>query len=89
MFNSKKTKNKVATRLPIDKSKTDRSGTYYYDEVFNCVDCGNEDIWTAENQKYWYEVKNSYESSVAIRCHICRAWINALKEDYKRSLNVK
>ncbi len=29
---------------------------FYEDIVFRCRDCGADEIWTAEQQKWWYEV---------------------------------
>jgi hypothetical protein len=29
---------------------------YYEDTPFICIDCGKEEIWTAEQQQWWYEV---------------------------------
>lgn len=30
--------------------------TYYVDKPFQCIDCGKEEVWTAEQQKWFYEV---------------------------------
>ena len=29
---------------------------YYVDKPFRCVDCGKEEVWTANQQKWYYEV---------------------------------
>jgi hypothetical protein len=29
---------------------------YYRDLAFRCIDCGAEGVWTAERQRWWYEV---------------------------------
>ena len=29
---------------------------YYLDQPFTCVDCGAEEVWTAEQQKWYFEV---------------------------------
>ena len=29
---------------------------YYVDQPFTCIDCGSEEVWTAEQQKWYYEV---------------------------------
>ena len=44
----------------------------YYDKPFECIDCGREEVWTAEQQKWWYETAKGYIFSTAIRCHECR-----------------
>lgn len=49
---------------------------YYEDLNFTCVDCGREEVWTAEQQKWWYETAKGYIFSKAIRCRACR---NALR----------
>lgn len=45
---------------------------YYEDRPFTCVDCGKEEIWTAERQKWWYEVAKGPIYSRAVRCRECR-----------------
>ena len=49
----------------------------YEDRGFTCVDCGREEVWTAEQQKWWYETAKGYVFSKAIRCRACR---EALRE---------
>ncbi|WDD99951.1 zinc-ribbon domain containing protein [Thalassomonas actiniarum] len=57
---------------------------YYYDEEYKCVDCGKNEIWTAEQQKFWYEELGKTINSFAVRCQVCRAHIQALKAQQKR-----
>lgn len=45
---------------------------YYEDTPFVCVDCGKEEIWTARQQQWWYEVAKGSVYSRAVRCHDCR-----------------
>jgi len=45
---------------------------YYLDEPFVCRDCGSQQVWTAGQQKWWYEVAHGYVYSTAIRCLACR-----------------
>lgn len=45
---------------------------FYVDRHFECKDCGSDEIWTAKQQKWWYEVANGCISSVAVRCRSCR-----------------
>ena len=52
---------------------------YYTDLAFRCVDCGAENIWRAERQKWWYEVAGGDVSSTAVRCAACRARERARK----------
>ncbi|MBI5848794.1 MAG: zinc-ribbon domain-containing protein [Nitrospirae bacterium] len=45
---------------------------YYIDYPFTCIDCGSSEIWTAEQQKWWYEVAKKHIDSFAVRCRQCR-----------------
>ncbi len=45
---------------------------YYVDKERTCVQCGSSFIFSAKEQKYWYESLNFYLDSVAIRCLSCR-----------------
>lgn len=44
----------------------------YIDTVFECRDCGEEQVWTAKQQKWWYEVAQGAIDSRAVRCLPCR-----------------
>ncbi len=86
-------KNKNALRIPVDKEKWGLSDNtyssppdYYYDEAFKCRDCGKEQVWTAEQQKHWYEELGKTINSSAVRCQVCRAHIQAIKELQKRHM---
>ncbi len=45
---------------------------YYVDTWYACVDCGKHEVWTAAQQKWWYETAKGYIDSIAIRCKSCR-----------------
>ena len=45
---------------------------YYVDTPFTCVDCGVEQVWTAEQQKWYYEVAKGSIYGRAKRCRECR-----------------
>lgn len=45
---------------------------YYVDREFTCVDCGREEVGTAEQQKWYYEVAKGSLYAIAIRCRDCR-----------------
>jgi hypothetical protein len=45
---------------------------YYLDLPFRCKGCGKEEVWTAIQQKWWYEVAQGDLWTVAIRCRPCR-----------------
>ena len=46
---------------------------YYRDLAFRCIDCGAEGVWTAERQRWWYEVAGGDVFTTARRCAHCRA----------------
>jgi hypothetical protein len=45
---------------------------YYQDRPFRCKDCGVEEIWTAAQQRWWYEVARGEVWTTAVRCRACR-----------------
>lgn len=53
---------------------------YYLDVAFRCVDCGAEGVWTAQRQKWWYEVAQGGVWTTARRCRACRAKRRAERE---------
>jgi Probable zinc-ribbon domain len=44
----------------------------YIDRDFVCRDCGEQHVWTAKQQKWWYEVAHGHIDSMAVRCLSCR-----------------
>ena len=53
---------------------------YYVEYEFTCVDCGSEEVWTAERQKSYYEVAKGPIQAVAIRCRRCRTARREMQE---------
>ena len=45
---------------------------YYLDRSFICKDCDKQEVWTATQQKWWYEVAKGEVFSGASRCRACR-----------------
>lgn len=45
---------------------------FYVDRSFTCRDCGEEQVWTAKQQKWWYEEIRGHIDSRAVRCRPCR-----------------
>lgn len=43
----------LAEQIP---SKSGALRAYYEDKEFECTDCGKTALWTAQQQKWWYEV---------------------------------
>lgn len=64
--------------LPADPGKLLHDNTYgprprfYEDQPFTCIDCGKDEIWTADQQKWWYEEAKGKIASRANRCRECR-----------------
>lgn len=50
---------------------------YYQDCEFTCADCGIPQVWTAEQQQWWYEVAKGSIYSGAKRCRACRMALRA------------
>lgn len=71
-------------RLPglelVDKSKLERYqisfcqevSDFYLDRSFTCRDCGSREVWTAKQQKWWFETARGSMYSSAVRCRACR-----------------
>ncbi|MGJ7555192.1 zinc-ribbon domain containing protein [Variovorax sp. RB3P1] len=53
---------------------------FYLDRPFTCRDCGAEEVWTAKQQKWWYEVAQGSIYSNAVRCRACRLARRALRD---------
>ena len=63
-----------------EKSKQSYSYHYtkeYKDIAYKCWRCGKEEVFTAEDQKYTYEVKKAYIDQQRILCHDC--WKQSLE----------
>jgi len=45
---------------------------FYVDEQKTCIQCGQAFIFSAREQKFWYETLKFYGTSQAIRCPQCR-----------------
>ena len=58
---------------------------FYRDIAFRCVDCGAEGVWTAERQRWWYEVAGGDIFTTARRCARCRAVERQRKEAARQS----
>ena len=58
---------------------------YYKNIEFDCVDCGNEEVWTAAQQKWWYEEAKGDYFTTAIRCRECRKKERERKEEARKA----
>ena len=71
-----------AKGLPVDLGVLRRNGSYtipdfvargyYLDKPFICRGCGVDQVWTAAQQKWWYEVALGDTSTGAGYCRPCR-----------------
>jgi hypothetical protein len=65
--------------LPVDRERiVSQSGfpripDLYRDLSSVCRDCGKEEVWTARQQMWWYEVAGGEIETTAVRCRACRA----------------
>lgn len=57
---------------------------YYVDLPFTCTDCGKPEIWTATQQKWWFEVAKGYPFSAAKRCGACRRRERERRDEARR-----
>ena len=66
------------SRIPANLSAQAKNNSwspplFYVDRHFRYVDCGNEEVWTAKQQQWWYEVAKGSIYSTANRCQECRS----------------
>lgn len=45
---------------------------YYVDRPFTCAGCNSQEVWTAAQQKWWYEVAKGNLYATAKFCRTCR-----------------
>ena len=57
---------------------------FYVDMPFTCKDCGSKELWTAKQQKWWYEIAKGSIDSTAVRCRRCRKREQARKAEARR-----
>jgi Probable zinc-ribbon domain len=57
---------------------------YYVDRPFVCRDCGSHELWTAKQQKWWYEIAQGPIYSSAVRCRPCRIMERARADEVRR-----
>jgi len=57
---------------------------FYVDRPFVCKDCGKSEVWTATQQKWWYETAKGDVWKVAIRCRPCRRRERERKAEARR-----
>lgn len=89
--NQEKARVRVTGRaIPVDHSKlvscSMLSGfpKFYEDQTFHCQDCGKWQLWTASQQKWWYEVAGGKSETTATRCRECRRKERERKAEARR-----
>ncbi|WP_235835077.1 zinc-ribbon domain containing protein [Piscinibacter terrae] len=45
---------------------------FYADRPFNCKTCASPQVWTATQQRWWYEIAQGDVWTVAVLCRPCR-----------------
>lgn len=55
---------------------------YYVDISYRCCDCGAACVWTAQDQKWWYEQVQGSLYASASRCKDCRARHRAWRQSH-------
>lgn len=69
-----------------DHSQLEHHNTYgsfplfYVDKIVICRECGKEEVWTAESQKWWYEEVKANINTEAVCCRACRNKEKSRKE---------
>jgi RNA 3'-terminal phosphate cyclase (ATP) len=56
----------------------------YADCAFICRDCQSSEVWTAAQQKWWFEVAHGARGTRAVRCRPCRAMERARVVEARR-----
>lgn len=56
---------------------------FYIDIAYNCRDCQSAEIWTAKQQKWWFEIAQGHNDSFAVQCRRCRKIIKDQKAEQK------
>ena len=63
-------------QLPAESRGSWSLPSYYEDHTYWCVDCGEKNIFTAKEQKDYYETRKRYIFKARIRCESCyEAWL--------------
>ena len=57
---------------------------FYRDLPFRCRGCGGDEVWTAKQQKWWYEVAQGNINSTAMHCRACRRLEKARVDEARR-----
>ena len=56
---------------------------FYVDQAFKCRRCGANEVWTAKQQKWWYEIAEGHIDSIAVHCRPCRRVLKQEKQEQR------
>jgi hypothetical protein len=81
--------------LPVESSRLNGAGYSYsipafvergtYAPIeFTCKSCGKAEMWTAHQQKWWYETAKGDVFSTATMCRPCRSKERARRDEARR-----
>ncbi len=76
----------TSQQLPINTYGSPK--TFYVDVAFKCSDCGSDEVWTAKQQKWFYEIAKGSLHATAVRCRDCRNRLKDLKELQRQQMQV-
>lgn len=75
----------IADPLRLSHNNTyDRFPRFYVDKIIECRQCGKEEVWPAERQKWWYEVAKGNINTQAVLCRSCRKLEKERKDEVRR-----
>lgn len=57
---------------------------YYLDQPFTCAGCNSQEVWTAMQQKWWYEVAKGGLFTTAKFCRTCRRQERSRRAEARR-----
>lgn len=84
--------NRPKNAIVANKDELSHNNTYgllplfYVDKAYKCIDCESHEIWTAKQQKWWYETAKGHIDSTAVRCRRCRNSIKEQKLEQKKHM---
>ncbi len=79
-----------AGAILADKQQLAHNNTYgplpgfYIDKVVVCRQCKTEEVWSADQQKWWYEVAKGDINTTAVLCRMCREKEKKCKDEARR-----
>ena len=59
---------------------------FYIDKPFKCRECETIEVWTAKQQKWWYEIAKGTIETTAVYCKACRLEKKRKKQEQKEHM---